>query len=145
MGHSPPPGCLQYHTGVDGRFETFNFPGNSPVMQHLRNQDYRICIRQEEGRVYSYIIGISHKMCPLPGITLLSYHSFFIIIFQNCFSNTGYCCVDYRVCDETNPFTLAEVTATQTMAKHGALCVNDWVEIEGMYGHNIVTQIKFQE
>ena len=46
--YSPPPGCLQYHTGIDGRFETFNFPGTT-TMQHLRNQDYRVCIRQEEG------------------------------------------------------------------------------------------------
>ena len=22
---SPPNGCLQYHTGIDGRFQTFNF------------------------------------------------------------------------------------------------------------------------
>ena len=46
--YSPPDGCLQYHTGVDGRFETFNFPGTT-TMQHLQNQDYRVCIRQEEG------------------------------------------------------------------------------------------------
>ena len=45
---SPPNGCLQYHTGIDGRFTTFNW-GSTPVVQHLRNQDYRICIRQEEG------------------------------------------------------------------------------------------------
>ena len=45
---SPPNGCLQYHTGIDGRFTTFNW-GGTPVTQHLRNQDYRICIRQEEG------------------------------------------------------------------------------------------------
>ena len=46
---SAPEGCLQYHTGVDGRFESFNFPGNSPSEMHLPNQDYQICIRQEEG------------------------------------------------------------------------------------------------
>ena len=44
---SPPNGCLQYHTGIDGRFTTFNWGG--ATSQHLRNQDYRICIRQEEG------------------------------------------------------------------------------------------------
>ena len=48
--YSPPNGCLQWHTGVNGRFETFNFPGTtSNEYQHLRNQDYRVCIRQEEG------------------------------------------------------------------------------------------------
>lgn len=46
--YDPPNGCLQYHTGIDGRFTTFNW-GSTPVVQHLRNQDYRICIRQEEG------------------------------------------------------------------------------------------------
>ena len=54
---SHPPGCLQYHTGVDGRFETFNFPGGSPVNMHLPNQDYRICIRQEEGIMGFYGLG----------------------------------------------------------------------------------------
>ena len=42
---SQPNGCLQYHTGIDGRFTTFNWGGT----QHLRNQNYRVCIRQEEG------------------------------------------------------------------------------------------------
>ena len=48
---SAPSGCLQYHTGIDGRFETFNFPGGSPVEMHLPNQDYQICVRQEEGNL----------------------------------------------------------------------------------------------
>jgi len=43
--YDPPNGCLQYHTGIDGRITTFNWGGT----QHLRNQNYRICIRQEEG------------------------------------------------------------------------------------------------
>jgi len=43
--YGPPNGCLQYHTGIDGRFTTFNWGGT----QHLRNQNYRVCIRQEEG------------------------------------------------------------------------------------------------
>ena len=45
--YRPPDGCLQYHTGIDGRFTTFNWGG--ATAQHLRNQDYRVCIRQEEG------------------------------------------------------------------------------------------------
>ena len=47
---SPPPGCLQFHTGIDGRFTTFNW--NNPTtaqITHLRSQNYRICMRQEEG------------------------------------------------------------------------------------------------
>ena len=47
---SPPNGCLQYHTGIDGRFTTFNYDNPTTAQQtHLRNQNYRICIRQEEG------------------------------------------------------------------------------------------------
>lgn len=43
---APPSGCLQYHTGTMGTLMTFNFAGNTV---HLQNQDYNICIRQEEG------------------------------------------------------------------------------------------------
>ncbi|XP_059084415.1 uncharacterized protein LOC131881546, partial [Tigriopus californicus] len=40
-------GCLQYHTGLTGRITTFNFlPTND---NHLANQEYSICIRQEAG------------------------------------------------------------------------------------------------
>ncbi len=33
---SPPDGCLQYHTGLTGRFTTFNFDATSET--HLQNQ-----------------------------------------------------------------------------------------------------------
>ncbi|XP_065355388.1 uncharacterized protein LOC135949868 [Calliphora vicina] len=39
-----PAGCLQYFTGAEGVFQTFNFADNG---RHLANQDYRICMRQE--------------------------------------------------------------------------------------------------
>jgi len=42
----PPDGCLQYVTGTDGRLTTFNFASNT---QHLADQNYNICIRQEKG------------------------------------------------------------------------------------------------
>jgi len=45
--YSPPDGCLQYHTELDGRFTTFNFiPTNQ---NHLLNQQYSICIRPAAG------------------------------------------------------------------------------------------------
>jgi len=43
---TPPEGCLQWHTGTEGRFETFNFGANTI---HLSDQQYSICIRQEAG------------------------------------------------------------------------------------------------
>eukprot|EP00095_Tigriopus_kingsejongensis_P003562 maker-scaffold877_size102761-snap-gene-0.15 protein:Tk03562 transcript:maker-scaffold877_size102761-snap-gene-0.15-mRNA-1 annotation:"hypothetical protein KGM_18655" len=47
QGHPNGCGCLQYHTGVTGRLTSFNFlPTND---NHLANQEYGICIRQEEG------------------------------------------------------------------------------------------------
>ncbi|XP_034473893.1 uncharacterized protein LOC117781250 [Drosophila innubila] len=39
-----PAGCLQYHTGVEGVLQTFNFAENG---RHLANQHYKICVRQE--------------------------------------------------------------------------------------------------
>ena len=48
-----PNGCLQYHTGNSGRIETFNYGATGVVpdlIQHLPNQQYNICIRQELGQ-----------------------------------------------------------------------------------------------
>lgn len=41
-----PAGCLQYHTGATGIIQTMNFADNG---RHLAEQDYSICMRQEEG------------------------------------------------------------------------------------------------
>lgn len=40
-----PAGCLQYHTGSTGIIQTMNFADNG---RHLAEQDYSICMRQEE-------------------------------------------------------------------------------------------------
>jgi hypothetical protein len=42
----PPEGCLQYHTGTEGRIQSFNWAGGNG---HLQNQLYSICLRQELG------------------------------------------------------------------------------------------------
>merc|ERR1719418_403861 len=48
-----PAGCLQYHTGSTGRITTFNWPAQGTTAGsaegHLQNQDYEVCVRQEEG------------------------------------------------------------------------------------------------
>ena len=41
-----PYGCQQYHVGTTGVVQTMNFADNG---RHLANQDYNVCIRQEEG------------------------------------------------------------------------------------------------
>merc|ERR1712012_807003 len=45
---TPPEGCLQWHTGTEGRLETFNFQAGEGGF-HLSDQQYSICIRQEAG------------------------------------------------------------------------------------------------
>lgn len=40
-----PAGCLQYFQGLTGTVQTMNFAING---RHLANQDYVICIRQEQ-------------------------------------------------------------------------------------------------
>ncbi|KAH8376757.1 hypothetical protein KR093_001165, partial [Drosophila rubida] len=50
-----PAGCLQYHTGVEGVMQTFNFAENG---RHLANQHYRICVRQETD-----MCSISYQPC----------------------------------------------------------------------------------
>ncbi|TRY67362.1 hypothetical protein TCAL_15826 [Tigriopus californicus] len=52
-----PDGCLQYHTNLDGRFETFNFAPTDE--NHLKDQNYAICIRQELGYCC-----VEYSVCP---------------------------------------------------------------------------------
>ena len=44
---APPQGCLQWYNGLKGELTTFNFAATDD--NHLRNQAYSICIRQEAG------------------------------------------------------------------------------------------------
>ncbi|XP_059081645.1 uncharacterized protein LOC131879360 [Tigriopus californicus] len=54
---SPPDGCLQYHTDLQGRFTTFNFAPTDN--NHLGDQNYGICVRQELGYCC-----IEYQVCP---------------------------------------------------------------------------------
>ncbi|KAG8224759.1 hypothetical protein J437_LFUL005328 [Ladona fulva] len=63
-----PSGCMQYYRGTTGMIQTMNFADNG---RHLANQDYSICMRQEEG-----FCSIAYEPCdensfkigpPLPG------------------------------------------------------------------------------
>lgn len=55
-------GCLQYHTGVNGRVRSFNFDTSSG--RQLSNQDYSICMRMERN-----FCGIQYTVCPDPSGT----------------------------------------------------------------------------
>jgi len=53
-----PPGCLQYHTSIQGKIRSFNFPdltytgtvGYNYV--HLSRQHYKACVRKGSGKAY---------------------------------------------------------------------------------------------
>jgi len=50
----PPAGCQQYFTHSTGRIESYNFPGSNSIFQHLDNQNYKICIRDNGYRCILY-------------------------------------------------------------------------------------------
>ncbi|TRY81182.1 hypothetical protein TCAL_14491 [Tigriopus californicus] len=61
---NPPPGCLQYHSGMAGRIRTFNY--DAMASTHIASQNYQVCIRQEPG--YSCI---QYTVCAdMTGFTL---------------------------------------------------------------------------
>lgn len=53
------PGCLQYHSAVNGRIRSFNYDPSSG--RQLSNQDYSICIRSERN-----FCSIQYSACPDP-------------------------------------------------------------------------------
>lgn len=55
-------GCLQFHTGVNGRVRSFNFDTSSG--RQLSNQDYSICMRMERN-----FCSIQYSVCPDPSGT----------------------------------------------------------------------------
>ncbi|XP_076311027.1 uncharacterized protein LOC143225462 isoform X2 [Tachypleus tridentatus] len=50
-GQHPPPNCLQYHTGVQGQFQSFNYISDVMITDqgYFNNLDYTICFRKEVG------------------------------------------------------------------------------------------------
>ena len=116
--YSPPNGCLQYHTGIDGRFTTFNYDNPTTAQQtHLRNQNYRICIRQEEGTISPSTLSMN-----------------IIKIDQiKSYLSLGYCCVLFMQCSSTTFRINNAGIAAFTTAKVGTNCSEDYIGIEGIY------------
>lgn len=52
-----PQGCLQYHTGINGKIKSFNY--NVVSGRQLSNQDYSICIRTERN-----FCSVQYSACP---------------------------------------------------------------------------------
>ncbi|XP_022237736.1 uncharacterized protein LOC106478432 [Limulus polyphemus] len=46
-----PPNCLQYHTGIQGQFQSFNYVSDVMITDqgYFNNLDYTICFRKEVG------------------------------------------------------------------------------------------------
>ena len=111
----PPSGCLQYLFGNRvGTFETFNFASGSG---HLVNQNYAVCIRQEFGR---YLL----RCCCCSFMTKSNKSLHF----------SGYCCVQYRICDASGAFSL-DTNAPQATgtSKIETGCTGDFIQIEGNF------------
>ena len=53
----PRSGCTQWFTGVTGTLQSYNFAGG----KHLANQDYTVCIRQEQTGPLSLVE--AHRGC----------------------------------------------------------------------------------
>lgn len=53
------PGCLQYHSAVNGRIRSFNYDPSAG--RQLSNQDYSVCIRTERN-----FCSIQYSACPDP-------------------------------------------------------------------------------
>lgn len=53
------PGCLQYHSAVNGRIRSFNYDHSTG--RQLSNQDYSVCIRTERN-----FCSIQYSACPDP-------------------------------------------------------------------------------
>jgi len=45
--YTAPPNCLQYHTGMTGSVQTWNYDDSNNI--HTNDQNYAICIRREKG------------------------------------------------------------------------------------------------
>lgn len=117
-----PSGCLQYLTGANGRFTTFNYDSVDNAV-HLATQNYNTCIRQEQGLRYGQL-----------GSRIRYYLSFVP-------TRLGMCCINYRACeeDDEDSFTLSQQSTAKKVALTEASCSSDYIFIEGeMMDKNLI-------
>jgi len=103
----PPGGCLQWHTGTTGQLTSFNW---SPIdAQHLQNQDYDICIRQEAGFCCT-----DYTVCNQPGSFSISVPSVLPMIAAMAVGATGKACtLDYISIDGSSEICGSNVNFNQ--------------------------------
>ena len=103
-------GCLQYFTGTTGRLTSFNFAqSSSSDYGHLPSQKYA-----------NVFLILQVKTC-----------HFYIIFSQNiCIrQESGYCCITYNVCSDTNSWAFDNIAATSLVNTE---CTTDFIEITGI-------------
>merc|ERR1712223_1282977 len=101
---APPGGCLQYHTGTTGQLTTFNWAPNDA--QHLQNQNYDICIRQEAGFCCT-----EYEVCDQAGAFSLSPITMVAMIAAMAKGLTGTNCVnDFIIIDGSSEVCGSPVT-----------------------------------
>jgi len=54
-----PDGCLHWFTSSVGTFSSFNYQlSDTPIVQHLANQDYTICIRMNQVCSFPFVLSL---------------------------------------------------------------------------------------
>jgi len=107
---TPPAGCLQYHTEIQGRLTTWNFNNPQQPSAHLDQQEYKICLRQELDHCC-----VEFRVCN----------------DENSFSidNTWYNLFDPGVA-VFNPNDEANNDVSQPVVLSSSSCTKDFIEIE---------------
>ena len=122
MIFSAPDGCLQWYTSATGTISSFDYQfAATPVVQHIANQDYTICIRTNQ-----VIIRFWTGKDPLLDVELLQ----------------GFCGICYQVCDVpaalTTPFLISVEAATTVI---DTACLTDFIQIPCAVDQQSSTQI----
>jgi len=101
---APSGDCLQWHTGTSGQITTFNWAPQDA--QHLQNQNYDICIRQEAGFCCT-----EYEVCDQAGAFSLSPITMVAMIAAMAKGLTGTNCVnDFIIIDGSSEVCGSPVT-----------------------------------
>ena len=114
-----PEGCLQWHTTLTGRFQTFNF-AETTTPQHLASQK---CVKNYY--LPSFLFNSSSRL--YFHIDLIYFPCLYS--YEICIRNeANYCCIQYALCSDSNSYSLDNVNAA---AKQDSECAEDFIEIDG--------------
>ncbi len=87
--YQAPDNCLQWFTETSGGFTSFNYQFlKAPLVQHLANQDYTICIRQNDG-----YCGVKYEVCQLDPLNYKSRTHFLLSAEMSQVALIDYACM----------------------------------------------------